>query len=36
MSVAGKTKEGWLGTVFCFAECAGEHRERRGQAVTKK
>ncbi len=35
MSVAGKTKEGRLCTVFCFAESAAEHGERRGQCVTK-
>lgn len=35
MSVAGKTKEGRLCTVFCFAESAAEHGERRGQCVTR-
>lgn len=34
MSVAGKTKEGRLCTVFCFAESAAEHGERRGRRVT--
>lgn len=36
MSVAGETKGARMCTVFCFAESAAEHRERRGQRVTKK
>lgn len=35
MSVAGKTKEGRLRTVFCCAESTAEHRERRGHCVGK-